>query len=190
MQPCMSEAELQLFKYFTSCSSSYLEFGSGGSTCLAANSVRTSVLSVDSSKIWQDDVARYCSDNVVRVPPRLCYVDIGPTGEWGYPTDESTIDRWPNYHSQIWSETSASGADLFLVDGRFRVACVMQILLNCEADALIMMHDFASRPQYHVVKDVAREIARSGNLAVFQSKNSRNRFRIMEILRDHKVEPG
>jgi hypothetical protein len=58
-------------------------------------------------------------------------------------------------------------ADFFLVDGRFRVACFMQALLHAQTGALIAVHDFASRPTYHVIYEVAREVASAENFSVF-----------------------
>lgn len=85
----------------------------------------------------------------------------------GFPIDPSTKDRWPNYHSAIWNTVDVAEADLYFVDGRFRVACFAQIVLHCSPTAIIGMHDFASRPAYHCVKEIAREIARVGDLSFF-----------------------
>jgi hypothetical protein len=179
--PRMSEAEIHLFTSFLGCSSRYLEFGSGGSTCLAAGLVRTSVVSVDSSGSWLERVAKYCSDKKLPIAPALNYVDIGPTGDWGYPTDASTRDNWPKYHTHIWTNPIAVKTDLYFIDGRFRVACFMQAVLHAEPDAVIIFHDFQSREQYHVVHEVAREIATSEDLSVFVPKG-RIRGRAQELL--------
>ena len=52
----------------------------------------------------------------------------------GYPKDEVTKDRWPSYYTDIWNDPILSYADLYMIDGRFRVACFMKILLHCEYD--------------------------------------------------------
>src|SRR5208283_3476786 len=100
-----------------------------------------------------------------------------PTATWGDPKDSSARDKWPSYHNKIWTNPAASDADLYLVDGRFRVACFMQIVLNCEPDALIVFHDFAGRKNYHVVREVAREIAIGEELSVFQPRKGKIRKR-------------
>jgi len=182
MNPRMSEKELRLFECFTRCSDRYLEFGSGGSTCVAANTVNTSIVSIDSSKEWQDNVRKYCTNNNTKLIPELLHADIGPTGNWGVPTDKNTRDKWPNYHGNIWTTPSASCADLFMVDGRFRIACFVQIVLHCEPDSVIMFHDFTSREKYHVIKEVAREIASAEELSVFTLARGRIRNRALEIL--------
>jgi hypothetical protein len=183
----MTERELRLFESFVRCSDRYLEFGSGGSTCFVANIVTESVISVDSSKEWQDKVASWCHMKKTRIVPELFYADIGPLGDWGYPTDASTAERWPAYHGGIWTNSGASNADLYLIDGRFRIACFMQVVLHCEIGSTILLHDFASRPQYHVVKEVAREIATVEDLSVFQPLRERIRATAIDILADHKL---
>jgi len=168
MQPRMSEAELQLFESFLRCAVSYIEFGCGGSTLMAAKLVAGSVTSVDSDMHWIADVQKACAEASTAVKPDLHCVDIGPTGEWGCPTDETTRSRWPTYHRSLDALETVGIADLFLVDGRFRVACFMQIALRAYPSTIIMLHDFRSRPQYHVVRSVAREIAVAEDMSVFQ----------------------
>ena len=189
MIPRMSEAELTLFASFLRSSDDYLEFGSGGSTCTAARSVRNSVTTVDSSAQWLRDVERACAGEDCRVKPVTVHVDIGPTGAWGRPADPATQVRWPSYYEAVWELPASSDADLYLVDGRFRVACFMRTLLNCRADALIMIHDFASRAQYHVIRQVAREVASAEDFSVFVSIPGQSRADIRRILKAHRINP-
>jgi hypothetical protein len=53
-----------------------------------------------------------------------------------------------------------------VVDGRLRVAC-SQGALRC-GESIIGRHDFRSRPHYHCVHDIVREIASMGDLSIFQ----------------------
>lgn len=185
MQPRMSAAERRLFESFLRASDQYFEFGAGGSTCLAAQIVKTSVTALDSSREWLDNVEKYCAENPAPVIPSLIHVDIGPTGEWGYPSDPSTIANWPGYHSTIWQSPGYEDLDFYMVDGRFRVACFIQVLLHCRPDAVIAFHDFASRPAYHVVRQVAQEIAVDEDLSVFVKKPGDYRAVAEEILKAH-----
>jgi hypothetical protein len=184
----MSSAELVLFKSLARCSDEYLEFGAGGSTCVAASLVGAAVTAIDSSQLWLDRVAQHCSATGARITPSLVHVDVGPTGDLGVPTDPGTRDMWPAYHGAIWTNAAAADADLFLIDGRFRVACFMQTVLHCKAGALILFHDFASRRQYHAVLEVAREVARTEDLSVFQSGNGGIRKRAQELLDRHRFD--
>lgn len=161
----MYAEEEALLTCFVRNASSYVEFGTGGSTVLASKHVQDRIISVDSSQEWLDLVRLACTDS--RVVPELLYMDIGTTGDWGFPTDNKTRDRWPAYHSEVWNIEGSSEADLYLVDGRFRVACFAQAVLHCKPSACIAIHDFASRPAYHRIKEIAREIATAGDLSIF-----------------------
>jgi hypothetical protein len=183
--PRMSGAEVRLFESFARRSAKYLEFGAGGSTCLAARHVKESVLSVDCSEQWINEVAAHCRESQAAIQPCFIYADIGPVGEWGYPVDSSRRSEWPSYFTRVWADQRASASDLFLVDGRFRVACFAQIVLHCDAGAVILFHDFASRRQYHVVKEIAREIAIAEDLSVFQPLKSKIRKRARQILKEY-----
>src|SRR5579875_421729 len=70
-----------------------------------------------------------------------------------------------------------------------RLACFMQVLLNCRADSLIMIHDFSSRQQYHIVRNVAREIATAEDLSVFAPILGRSHRDARAILKQHRFTP-
>jgi hypothetical protein len=178
----MTPDETMLFTAFLKHSDRYLEFGSGGSTCAASVTVRSAVTSVDSSREWLDKVGGACAALDGALAPELIHVDIGPLGEWGRPADPATRDRWPRYHTDIWSHPGAAEADLYMVDGRFRVACFMQILLRCRRDSVILMHDFLARDAYGIVRDVARQVAGVGDLAVFVPPVTLDEARVRRIL--------
>ncbi|MBR0750744.1 hypothetical protein JQ604_00940 [Bradyrhizobium jicamae] len=161
----MSGEETDLFLSFVKNSSDYVEFGTGGSTVAASKYVKNSIRSIDSSQEWLDKVASACTSSQAK--PELMFIDIGPIGDWGFPTDSSTRSRWSNYHSTIWDVPHSAEADLYLVDGRFRVACFAQIVLHCNPTAIIGIHDFSSRPDYHCVREIGREIATAGDLSFF-----------------------
>lgn len=187
IEPHMSDAERALFQAFLAGSSDYLEFGAGGSTVMAARTVRNCVRSVDTSAAWIARVEEACRG--FDSEPRMTFVDLGTVGYWGFPLEEARRDTWPAYHTTIWEDDGAAASDLFMVDGRFRVACAMQILLRCRSDALIMVHDFASRAHYQVIRSVAREVARAEDLSVFVRPASADRARIEAVLEAHRIDP-
>ena len=59
----------------------------------------------------------------------LNHVDIGPLKEWGNPLNEESKFKWHNYSEAIISVAKTNNIDLVLVDGRFRVACILTSLL-------------------------------------------------------------
>jgi hypothetical protein len=166
MHPRMSPNELALFLSFLKKSERYLEFGTGGSTFAASSHVNTWVISVDSCQEWLDKVSSACAENSTK--PELIFADIGPTGDWGFPIDPSTKSRWPGYHSSVWGLAKSNDADLYLIDGRFRVACFAQVVLHSSHNAIIGFHDFDSRANYHCVRGIAREVAAAEDMSFFQ----------------------
>lgn len=188
MIPRMSADDIALLSSLLRCTDCYVEFGCGGSTLLASGLVRKSIITIDSSAEWLGKVRRACADKPMQ--PTLLHVDIGPTREWGFPTDLASRDRWTRYHSHPWTETSASTADLYLIDGRFRVACSMQVLLRCHPDARLTIHDYRSRPEYHVVERFARPIAETAELTVFERRAGFSHADAAALLFKHAFDPA
>ncbi len=188
MKPRMSEGETALFAAFLKCARRYVEFGCGGSTVLACELVKEFVISVDSSADWLGQVRRACSGKPVQ--PTLLHVDIGPIREWGYPVGSGSIEKWPDYHNNIWQITNSGKGDFYFIDGRFRVACFLQTLLRCPDDALIAMHDYRSRSQYFGVERFSRPVAESGDLTVFQKSAGVSTKELVEALSACASDPA
>jgi len=182
----MTPNEQALFESFLRSASSYVEFGTGGSTVLAARAVRQWLIALDSSVEWLEKVRVACEREGAAVTPTLVPVDIGPIGDWGRPMDDSARERWPLYHESIWTLPGSTESGLYMVDGRFRVACFAQILLRCRPGAIVLIHDFQGRPHYHVVHELAREVARSGALSAFVVGPDLDRARVREVLAGHR----
>jgi len=140
MQPSMTSSEISMVSKFMSRSTHYAEFGSGGSTCLACKFPNIqSIISVESDHAFQQKVQTLCPRADVQ------WVNIGKTGDYGHPIGESSKPLWRNY-----STADVGHPDLILIDGRFRVACGIQCCLKYP-DAIIMIHDFAHRTEYHLL---------------------------------------
>lgn len=182
----MAEPEIELLARSLESAENYLEFGCGGSTVLACQTVRKTVTSVDSSRVWVKQIGASCRRFPIR--PRLFHIDIGPVKDWGRPADESRRSDWPKYHSEIWWNVDAMMIDFCLVDGRFRVACFLQALLRLRPDARIAIHDFRNRPQYHAVLDHAEEIASAETLSIFTRKSNFERSACSKTLERYWFE--
>ena len=189
MPIAMRPDEVALLRSLLACSRSYVEFGAGGSTCLAAQTVAHSVLSIDSSRDWLDKVASVAAKKAYPVQPILSHVDIGVVGDWGYPQDQATRSQWPAYHEAVWSHPAAADADTVMVDGRFRVACFMQVMMRCRADTVAIVHDFGDRPQYADIHQVAREVVRTANLSAFVRRTGVNPATAENLLEQYRFVP-
>lgn len=155
-------------------SSSYLEFGSGGSTFLALKSeMCKKIISVESDAKWLDYMRTFASIKNAQQDNRLYfeYVNIGQTGEWGIPLDASTKELFPNYSNNVFKKFE-NDYDLVFIDGRFRVACVMQTILNCMHNVKIVIHDYNNRPEYHFILKYLNIDYTIDTMALFSIKNN------------------
>jgi hypothetical protein len=85
------------------------------------------------------------------------HVDIGETGPYGHPIDLSHSSDYHLYPQQIL-KLKGIPPDLVLVDGRFRVACVLYSLLAIRDNGHILIHDFFQRPEYYIVLEYAEVV--------------------------------
>ncbi len=189
MQVTMTPEEWRMFTGFVGCSRRYVEFGSGASTVEAAALAAESVIAFDSSQAWLDRVAAACRERRTRLTPELILLDIGEIGDWGFPAGEAARRHWPRYHSAMWDDARIAAGDLYLIDGRFRVACFAQVLLHAGPAALVAFHDYALRPHYHRVTAIAREVARVNDLSVFMRRTDFDRQAALNLLEDHAFDP-
>jgi hypothetical protein len=141
-----------------------LEYGSGGSTLLAAGGGRR-VFSVESDRDWADRVAAELAHMSDRA--QVHHVDIGPTGEWGAPTDENAHRRFHTYALSVWDRPDFVVPDLVLIDGRFRASCLVAVLLRATKPVTVLFDDYLRRRYYHGVERLARKEEMVGRMARF-----------------------
>lgn len=166
----MSIAERRMFKKYIKKSKNYLEFGSGGSTIFALKNSKAAIKSVDSSKEWFDHMIKEhqeIRDGIKDKRLDFIFVDIGETVAWGTPKDDSGKSNYPNYSASVFKNKKIK-YDTVLIDGRFRVACGLQTVLNCDDDTIIMIHDFWNRPWYHILLNYIKPIGKAGTMGVFK----------------------
>jgi hypothetical protein len=163
----------------------YLEYGAGESTLLAAKFPALSVVSVESLWEWREMIA-----SIIRKPHlhndtaaasavpgapghvfKLTYVNIGGEGAmWSIPKDRSMEANWPKYVDAN-GLVNAFSPDLVLVDGRFRVACALNVLPVLAANGgTLLVHDYPERDYFHVIEDFYDRVAVHDRLGVFQPK--------------------
>lgn len=188
----MTEKELDLLQKAFKDSHDYLEFGSGNSTQLAVNQNNMEHITVVESDpmFWKGQVLNTPSVELAVQSSRLTplLVNIGPVGEWGYPLDESYKDQWPLYSSLAFQGKTAY--DLVLVDGRFRIACILQACLHCSAKTKILIHDFFNRPNYFVVYPFLKLEDQADTLGLFTINKGKALDILEEYLSIYQVLPG
>jgi len=187
----MTSSELTILHDQMDTSTRFLEFGAGASTLYAAGV--PSIQHIDSV----ESSAAFINQNLKPNPViskaiaagKLLFhvVDIGRTSFWGYPSGFCKKHQWPNYSLGIFSKKSEH--DLVLIDGRFRVACTLNCLLNTPQNCKIIIHDFWNRPDYHVVLPFLEIQAKADTLGLFVKKDHIDQGKVKAMLKKYQYLP-
>lgn len=173
--PVMPEACAELLEKQLSSCSAFVEYGSGGSTLLALSHQVPRIVSVESDQAWLQAIETrrdamlptYGGTHVTR------WIDIGATGDWGYPLGSEKHAAYWKYPMVPWiEELPRPGKHLILIDGRFRVACLLLSCALAPPDSTILFDDYVDRPWYHGVERLIRPARRVDRMAVFELDQS------------------
>lgn len=159
-------------------SRSYLEFGSGGSTVLAAKTTPI-IVSVESDKGFLQAVEAKLRQMQLR--PALAefiHADIGMTTRWGNPLVKrptpERVEHWGRYPTAPWAvlQREQIVPDTVLIDGRFRVACALESLAHLppKSQSRILVDDYTSRPEYAPITEFGQLEGIHGRMAVFSQR--------------------
>jgi hypothetical protein len=158
----------------------YLEYGSGGSTVVAAKS-RVRFKSVDSDPFFLRAVENKITADFGGANGDFIYCNIGMTELWGIPIfkrlSPARCDRWKRYPLAPWLNHDASFLpDLVLIDGRFRVACALTTIkyLTNKISFEILVDDYRDRAEYREIEKYAELSSLQGRMAVFKPKSAVN----------------
>lgn len=144
-----------------------LEYGSGGTTLIAAEGAGRTVFSVESDKEWLAGMQDWFKAHPPAAELHFIHGDVGKTRPWGYPVNASHFRRWPAYPNGVWDRPDFRQPDVVLIDGRFRLACFLTALFRSTAPVTVLWDDYAERPSYHKVEDLVQPVARIGRMARF-----------------------
>jgi hypothetical protein len=194
-EPHFDEPSTAYFREQLARARNYLEYGSGGSTILA-NQVVTNLVSVDSDANFLGDVQRKLEQQDHRAMAKLIHVNIGLTEHWGMPVftkpTRRRLRRWEEYAKAPWRyyRTIGQQPDLILVDGRFRVACVLESLLSLSplSGTQILLDDYVGRPYYDMVEQFAN-IELAGRMAVLRPRRLLDRIQVRRLVRQYCADP-
>jgi hypothetical protein len=171
----MSSAESDALKELLDSAKFYLEWGAGGSTLAAVRSKVHSIVSVESDPAWIEKVKQHPEVTAAIGASRLVFrhVDLGPVGPWGVPTGDTKIRNWPQYVTVPFIRSDFD-FDLVLVDGRFRLHCLLAVA-NCVGEgARIFLHDYAFRHSYTVADKYFDTIKQVGSAVVLKRRHGVN----------------
>ncbi len=144
-----------------------LEYGSGGSTVIAAELPGKTIFSVESDVKWLGGMKSYFAANPPASLPLMHHGKIGRTKAWGFPQSEEHFRKWPGYPLSIWDLPEFVHPDVVLIDGRFRAACFLTTLFRCTRPLTLLWDDYIDRPAYHEVESLLKPVEMIGRMARF-----------------------
>ena len=155
-KPKMTLNELRAFCYFMKPENIYFEFGSGGSTNVASY-YKVKTFSVESDTKWHQKL------KINKINANYITVDL-KAGYYGNPGKETNIEMWKKY---IQSYKKEYNADIILIDGRFRVACGLDIFNKIRNDTIVLIHDYINRKNYHILENYYLKLEEWDSLIAF-----------------------
>jgi len=162
------DAEADLVREHYASGRVILEYGSGGSTLLAAGQPGKFVISVESDRQWAINLQRDIDRADLPSPAIVYHVDIGETGSWGRPVNDRSWQRFHRYPVAVWDEPFFRHPDVVLIDGRFRPACFATLCMRIARPTTVLFDDYVNRPLYHSVERFAAPTQTIGRMAVFE----------------------
>ena len=155
-KPIMTPNELKAFCYFMKPGNIYFEFGAGGSTNIASF-YKVKTYSVESDAKWHEKL----KDNHIKA----FYITIDlNTSLYGYPGNNTGIKNWKEYIEAYKTEYNA---DIVLIDGRFRVACALNIFNKIKNDTIVLIHDYTQRTYYYILEQFYLKLYSWDTLTLF-----------------------
>lgn len=145
-----------------------LEYGSGGTTWIAARMAGKLVFSVETDQAWAYQLQHDLDAADTASPVVVYYSDIGETARWGRPV--LTPDSWRLFHKaalDIWEEPFFRAPDVVLIDGRLRMACLVTVMLYTRKPVTVLFDDYADRPMYQMVERLIKPAQVVGRMARF-----------------------
>jgi len=152
------QSEIKKSKFF-------FEYGSGVSTIYVDKKLKK-YISIESDKYFYNSLSQKLNNN-----QSLKYFNLGIVGEFSYPLYCSK-QQVKNYVGSINKYFKKNNfPDLILVDGRFRIACCLNLFdkLKKYKKIVIILDDYKSRTEYQYLKKFYK-IKKIGRLGILKPK--------------------
>ncbi len=143
-----------------------LEYGSGGSTFVAAEAAGE-VVSVENDPDWALRMTTALDNGGLGAGARIHFADTGIVGDWGRPVHDTAFRRYHQYACDVWDRTWFKHPDVILIDGRFRVACLINAIFRAAKPMTVLFDDYGDRPGYFWVEGILKQREMVGRMAVF-----------------------
>ena len=166
--PYMPEAEVAFLTSIYKEAKVILEYGSGGTTRIAAGLPGKFIISVESDREWAQKLQHEIDTSKPASPVIVYHADIGPTGLWGRPVSANSWRHFFRYPLDVWETPFFRHPDTVLIDGRMRTACLAMIMLRCTKPVTVLFDDYGVRPLYHEIEKLICPSEIVGRMARFE----------------------
>ena len=143
----------------------YFEYGAGSSTLYAdINKKKFTSIELDKSFFFM------IKKRLIK--KKIFFINLGPVGEFSYPLfkNKKKILSYVNSINPYFNKKIYP--DFILIDGRFRVACCLNLLLimnKKKIKSTILIDDYEKRDHYKILKNFFY-IKRVGRMAILNAK--------------------
>lgn len=145
-----------------------LEYGSGGSTMLAARMPGKTVFSVENDPDWVSGMRAHLAAASRSATVHLHHVDIGPVRKWGRPQGQHGARLYHRYPLSVFDRDDFEDPEVVLIDGRFRAACLFAVMARVRRPVNVLFDDYTGRENYQVVEKVVAPSEFRGRMARFE----------------------
>ena len=145
-----------------------LEYGTGGSTLMAAEMPGKVIFAVESDRYWLSMMRAWMVAHPGASTVNLPRADVGPTRRWGHPRNELRWRQYADYPLGVWDRDDFVHPDVVLIDGRFRVGCFLATILRIVRPVTVLFDDYLPRLKYRAVEDWFEPMQFIGRMAQFQ----------------------
>ena len=158
-KPIMTDRDTKAFSSFMKPDNIYFYFGSGGSTNLASYYKFKKIHSVESDVSWHNKLKSLLLNDIIYLT-----IDLNSRDNFCKPGQGTTVEDCEKYIQVYKPEYNA---DIIFIDGRFRVACGLEVFHKIRADTLILIHDYNDRPHFHILENYYIKVRSWDTLAAF-----------------------
>jgi len=174
--------------------SSVFEYGLGESTTIADYVGVPRFSGIDSDPMYIATTRDKVSNHF-----RFYLGDIGPTSDWGFPTNPQ-LDKFILDYQLLPLIVEPKPFDVYMVDGRWRLPCMLASFLHASArgaskeDTTVLIHDCQlgntqGRKQYKRADHLLRMVSHSGNaLCVYKRKKETTDAQLRETWEQYMNE--
>ena len=138
----------------------FFEYGSGCSTFIAKYYTKKSYAVEGNIKWYNIGINNGLKDI-------LLFKDLKCDGTGrllSYPGKKSKLKDWKQFFQAYKKEYNA---DVILIDGRFRVACGLDIFNKIRNDTIVLIHDYINIKNYHILENYYLKLEEWDSLIAF-----------------------